>query len=275
MAPPRGLEAARAKYSGSSAAYLSRRLVALDFMNEAMILAGTLLLCVFPFLIVMSAVAGRSAATEFSRHLGLNRQAAADMGHLFNSSGATSSAVTTASLVAVALFALSGATAVQRLYERIFDLHSRGPRDIPRRIIWWGIVLGWLILTGLAGPWARANGLVLYLVLVLVGFTGFWWFAMGFLMGGRISWRRLFPSAVGTGLCWLGMAAVFSATFSGMVISSNQRYGPIGIALDLLSFTLAVGVVIILGAILGLVWQERGLSFRAALGKLHQIRGRR
>lgn len=103
-------------------------------------------------------------------------------------------------------------------------------------------------------------------------FARFWWFAMGFLMGGRISWRRLFPSAVATGLCWLGMAAVFSVTFSGMVISSDQRYGPIGIALDLLSYTLAAGVVIIVGAVLRIVWQERGLSFRAALGKLRRAR---
>lgn len=100
----------------------------------------------------------------------------------------------------------------------------------------------------------------------------FWWFAMGFLMGGRISWRRLFPPAVATGLCWLGMAAVFPVTFSGMVISSDQRYGPIGIALDLLSYTLTAGVVIILGAVPGIVWQERGLSFRAALGKLRRAR---
>lgn len=67
----RGIEAAKVKYSGSSADHLSRRLVALDFLNQAMVLAGTMLLCVFPFLIVLSALTGRSAASEFSRHLGL------------------------------------------------------------------------------------------------------------------------------------------------------------------------------------------------------------
>jgi len=95
---------------------------------------------------------------------------------------------------------------------------------------------------------------------------------MRFLLGGRITWRRLLPCAVATGLCWLGMVAVFSATFSGMVISSDDRYGPIGIVFDLLSYILAVGVVITLGAVVGIVWHERSLSFRAAFRKLRRAR---
>jgi len=55
-----------------------------------------------------------------------------------------------------------------------------------------------------------------------------------------------------------------------MVISSYDRYGPIGVVFDLLSYILAVGVVIILGAVVGIVWQERDLSFRAAFRKLRR-----
>jgi membrane protein len=264
-------ERARKKHADSSAAYLWHRLVALDFMNQAMMLAGTLLLCVFPLLIVLSALTGRGAASSFSRRLGLNQQGAADLGHLFTSSGATSATITTACLVLLMLFAVGGANAVQQLYERIFDLDSRGVRDLLRRLIWAALVVGWLFLDGLVGPTVRAGGPVLFGFVILVAFTGFWWFAMRFLLGGRVTWRRLFPCAVVTGLCWLGMVAVFSATFSGMVISSYDRYGPIGVVFDLLSYVLAVGVVIILGAVTGLVWQERGLSFRAALRKVRRV----
>ena len=168
--------------------------------------------------------------------------------------------------------ALAGANAVQKLYEQIFDLDSRGARDMLRRLIWAGLVVGWIFLGDLAGPTVRAGGPVLVGIVILVAFTGFWWFAMRFLLGGRITWRRLFPCAVATGLCWLGMVAVFSATFSGMVISSYDRYGPIGVVFDLLSYILAVGVVIILGAVTGLVWQDRRLSFRAALSRLGRHR---
>jgi len=38
-----------------------------------------------------------------------------------------------------------------------------------------------------------------------------------------------------------------------------------------LSYVLAVGVVIILGAVTGLVWQERGLSFRAAFRRVRRV----
>jgi membrane protein len=265
-------ERAKRKYVDSPPAYLWHRLVALDFMNQALLLAGTFLLCVFPFLIVLSALAGQGAASGFSRRLGLNQQAASDMGHLFASKTTTSATIGAANLVLLVLFAIAGATAIQQLYERIFDLDSRGARDLLRRVIWAGLVVGWLALGDLVGPTLRAGGPVLFGIAILVAFTGFWWFAMRFLLSRRVPWRRLFPSAVATGLCWLGMVAVFSATFSGMVISSYDRYGPIGIVFDLLSYALAIGVVIILGAVIGIVWHERGLSFRAAVTKVRRAR---
>ena len=267
-----GIEAAEEKHSGSAAGELWHRLDTLDFMNQAMVLAGTLLLCVFPILIVASALAGTGAASSFSRRLGLNQQAAADLGHLFNPAGATDATVTAITIVLLAVFALAGASVVQQLYERIFDLDSRGVRDLLRRLIWAGLAAGWVYLTGLVEPSLRAAGPVVVGIVILVAFTGFWWLAMRFLLDGRVPWRRLFPSAVATGLCWLGMVIVFHFTFSGMVISSYDRYGPIGIVFDLLSYALAVGVVIILGAVLGIVWHERGPSFRSGFAKLRRAR---
>jgi len=213
----RGIEAAEQKYSGSAAEDLWHRLDALDFMNQAMILTGTLLLCALPFLLATAGLAGVSAARSFSRRLGLNQQAATDVGHLFTSSGATSTPVTGITFALLVLFGLAGVSVVQELYLRAFGLDPRGIRDLPRKLIALGLFVGWLFLSGLVGPWARVGGPVLYGLVILVAFTGFWWFSMRFLLAGRIPWRRLFPSAVATGLCWLGMVAVFSATFSGYI----------------------------------------------------------
>jgi membrane protein len=93
---------------------------------------------------------------------------------------------------------------------------------------------------------------------------------MWFLLAGRISWRRLLPSAVATGVFWVGMEAVFAVVFSGMVTSNYQKYGPIGIVFALVSYLIATGVVVILGAVAGIVWRERGLSFRAAFTGLRR-----
>ena len=77
-------------------------------------------------------------------------------------------------------------------------------------------------------------------------------------------------SSIATGVFWLGMEVVFRFFFSGMVISEDQEYGPIGIVFAIMSFLIAIGVVVVLGAVVGLVWQERGLSVTAALRQLRR-----
>lgn len=246
----------------------------MDFINRGMLFAATLLLCFFPFLIIANALAGRSAASGLARHLGLNRQAAADLSHLFTSSTATSNAVTGTAWVWFLLGGIAAATAIQQLYERAFDLESRGMKDVVRRLLWLAVLVGGSLLIGWGGPVIHnAGGPVLLGVLGLVVLTGFWWFTMWFLLDGRMSWRDLFPAALATAVCWIGMEAVFSIIFSSTVISDDKKYGPIGVVFALMSWLIAIGVVIILGAVAGVVWRERGLSFSAGLKKLRRGRG--
>jgi len=266
-------EAGKGKYAGSSAERLWRRLDSMDFINRGMMFAATLFLCFFPFLIVANSLAGRSAASELARHLSLDKQAAADVGGLITSSAATSSAVTGTAWLFFILGGIAAATAVQNLYERAFELDPRGVREMPRRLIWLAVLVGLLVLGGWAVSGLRgAAGPVLLAVIGLVVLTGFWWFTMWFLLAGRVSWRALFPCAVATAVFWVGMEAVFSVIFSGMVTSYDKKYGPIGVVFALMSWLIAIGVVIILGAVAGIVWYERGLSFRAAFKKLRRAR---
>ena len=266
-------EVAKGKYAGSSAEHLWRRLDSMDFINRGMLFAATLLLCLFPFLIIANARAGRSAASGLARHLGLNKQAAADVGHLFTSSAATSATITGTAWVFFILGGVAVAAAIQELYERAFELDRRGFKDMLRGLIWLAVLVGCSALAGWAGPALHgAGGPVLLAVIGLVVLTGFWWFTMWFLLAGRISWRALFPSAAATAVCWVGMEAVFSVIFSGMVTSDDKKYGPIGDVFALMSWLIAIGVVIILGAVAGIVWRERNLSFRAALKKLRRDR---
>jgi membrane protein len=55
----------------------------------------------------------------------------------------------------------------------------------------------------------------------------------------------------------VAMQAVFAVFFSAMVISDETRYGPIGNIFALLSYLIAIGVVVILGAATGLAWHQR------------------
>jgi membrane protein len=239
-------------------------------MNQAMLLAGTLLLCAVPFFLVATAMTGRSAVSALTYRLGLSQQAAAEVGHLFTSASATSNAVTGLSWVFFILAGIAAATAVQGLYQRVFGQDRRGPRDTLRAAIWLILTGGWFALNTSVGPGFRASSPVLWWIVNIPAVIGFWWFTMWFLLAARVSWRRLYPCAVATGAFWLGMYAVFSVIFSGLVISYDRKYGPIGIVFGLMSFFIAIGVVITLGAAVGLMWHDRGLSFRAAVRKLRR-----
>ena len=264
MGPARTVKSLEGTYKGSSAEHLWSRLNALDFINKGMLFAAVLLLCFFPFIIVANALAGQSAVTGLVRHLGLNQEAARDVSGLFASSSTTSNAVTGTAYVFFILGGIAAASAVQDLYERSFELESRGFRDMFRRLAWLVGTVALVSLAALAGPWLHdAVGLWFVAVVGFAAMTLYWWLTMWFLLSARVSWRALFPSAVATAVFWLGMEVVFSIIFSGTVISDDKKYGPIGVVFALMSWLIAIGVVIILGAVVGVVWRERNLSFSA------------
>ena len=145
-----------------------------------------------------------------------------------------------------------------------------------RRFAWLAVTVGWVSFVAVAGPWLHnAVGLWLVAILGFFGLTLYWWGTMWFLLSARVSWRALLPSAVATALFWVGMEVVFSFIFSGTVISDDKKYGPIGVVFALMSWLIAIGVVIILGAVVGLVWRERDLSFSKAFRWLRRSSDRK
>jgi membrane protein len=113
-------------------------------------------------------------------------------------------------------------------------------------------------LTNWTGPWLnRGGGLVLYATVALAGATAFWWFTMWLLLAGRRSWRQLFPSALATGVCWVVMVVGFRLTLSRTITTDYDQYGPVGVVFAIMSVLIAIGVVLILGALAGVVWNDR------------------
>lgn len=53
------------------------------------------------------------------------------------------------------------------------------------------------------------------------------------------------------------MGVVFKLAMSSTITSNYARYGALGVMLSLMWFLVAVGVVIIVGAVIGVVWRLR------------------
>jgi membrane protein len=125
-------------------------------------------------------------------------------------------------------------------------------------VVWIGVAVGVTLLSVWSEPAiTRAGGLALTATVSLLGGTLFWWFSMRLLLAGRRTWRELFPSAVATGICWLGMVIAFRLTMSHTITTEFARYGTIGVVFVIMSLLIAIAVVIMLGPVLGLAWQER------------------
>lgn len=272
----RGSLAARRRYEGSSAESMWQRLNAMDFINQAMQFAGLLLLAFLPFLIVISSLAGVDAATGIARHLGLNAQATKLVRELFNPASKTAAAVDIRGIIFAVFGGIGTAATLQAIYERLFALSSRGMRDFHRQLIWIGAVIGVATLAGWVGPSIRALsagsfllGIAAFILSVL-----FWLFTMWILLSDRVPWRQLVGPAVATSLFWIGLGVFSSFFFSKTVVGDYREYGQIGIVFALMSWLIAIGVVIILGAVVGMVWKDRGLSFSAAFKRLLRTRRR-
>lgn len=250
--------AVRRWWPNSAVGHLWGRLQVLDFVNRGMLFAAVLLLSFVPFMITLQALVGRSAATTVIRRFGLDQQAADDVGRVFTSPANAEHAITGLSWLFFVLAGVAAAAALQELYEHAFDLPHLGRRNTPRQVAWLAALIAMVALANWTAPWLhRVGGVLLDGVVALVSGTVFFWFTMWLLLAGRRGWRRLLPSAVATAVCWVGLTVGFRLTLSGDVTSDYAKYGPIGVVFAVMSVLIAVGVVIILGALAGVVWEER------------------
>jgi membrane protein len=266
MAPPsrparyKALAWARDRYDGSLAQSFLARLTALDFADQAVLFGAGLLVSLLPFVILLSAFASQRIDDDISLRLGLDRQAAGIMDHLFTAAPATLNAATATSLVFLVLGMLAVASSLQQIYEKVFRQdHHGGWRDL-WRLLTWIVVLGAAVVAeSLAErPVSAVAGGGWLAPLVTIGImTPFFWWTMDFLLAGRVAWRTLLPSALITGVFYGGLGLFSKFYFSDTIVSDSKTYGTIGAIFGIMTWFIAIGAVIILGAVVGAVWEDR------------------
>ncbi|MFF9869956.1 YhjD/YihY/BrkB family envelope integrity protein [Streptomyces sp. NPDC013953] len=240
------------------------RLTAADFFNHALQLAALALLCFFPMLIVLTAATGRDTAAVVIRWLGVNQEAADAVASLFVP-GPGSDTVTVVSGALMALGAVAVAGTLQSWYQLLFDVPRHGWRDVAVQVVWlvFLIVFG-AVQTALGRV---TGGLPLRSLTGFLWAAAFWWGTIWVLLSGVVRWRALLPPALITSVCWLGLGLFSARYFSASIVANEQRYGPVGVVMIIISWLVAVGVVIHLGAVVGRMLTDRtgGYGPRAPL----------
>ena len=146
------------------------------------------------------------------------------------------------------------------IYEGTFDkAHAKGAENLFRCCVWIAALAGLLILDGeISGPFRNGPGGPVMLGLVdFVLLTIFFWWSIHFLLAGREPWARIGPSAVATAVFWMGLGVFASFYLSSTLVSDSRLYGKIGVVFTLVTWFIAIGAVITLGAVAGVVWQRR------------------
>jgi membrane protein len=251
-------------FRASTAGTFWSQLNAVDFMNSSLQFAALAVLCLFPFLVTVSAEWGGDARHALIARLGLNKQAAQDLNQLMSSGGHAASDLSIFGGLLVVLGALGIASTLQLWYQRVYDQPPahKWTRQLADRLLWLVGLVIYLVAQDFA--WTRVEkvdtGRVLFYVVTFGLALVFYWWTPHVLLLGRVPWRRLFPTGVATAVCITGLGAFSALLFSAQIVSSSRDYGTIGVVMILLSYLIGFGVCLHLGAVLGRMWNDRHLG---------------
>src|SRR3954447_20166590 len=196
------LTRARDRLSTPTVGRLQRRMTQFEVMNRAMILAALSLMLLIPALVSLSSVLplgdDHSLATSWARHMGLSDQATSAVRQLFKKDTAQGTTTVLSSLVTI-VFAYSWPAEMQRGYQWVWGLPSRGIRDRWRPLTW--LFTFFVVVAGVAGSGAIAAGTAGALFTGVAGFPvvfAWTWWTQFFFLGGRTPYRQLVPGALAT-----------------------------------------------------------------------------
>jgi membrane protein len=231
-----------------------------EFGDRIILFGAALLLSVLPLIILLNALASQRIDDDISQHLGLSSRGSKVIEGLFRHTTLTFNLGVLISIALSLAGTIAVARSVQIIYERAYDVApARGARNLLRCIVWVAVTAAIFILDSVFGVSQEADrvrpeviGLVTFL-----GFALFFWWGPHFLLGGRVPWRSVFPTAIVTSLFWVGLGVFASFYFSSTVISDSDTYGTVGVVFTLTTWFIAMGAVFVLGAVIGVMWLKR------------------
>jgi membrane protein len=261
----------RARVEATRAGHVQRRLVQADLANQGMILAALALTLLLPVLVTLAAVLplGGSASlpAAISVRLGLSAAATNDLQKLFPTPAGVRGSSTVLGSVFTLISAYAWPAALQRGYEIAWGVTSRGWRGLWRPFVWLTafVAVGAVLLElpsspVIPQPW---RALLILLLGAPIVFAWSWW-TQRFLLSGAVGWRPLLPGAVAMTIGLLALRGAAALYGSAAIISNYRQYGPLGIVFMLLTWLLALSVIMLGGPVVGAALSEHRTHSMAA-----------
>lgn len=242
---------------------LLSEIVRIEFIDRCMLIAAQGLLALIPMLVVLQAFLPdltSAAIGSFSEAAGLGRSGEGQVSGQIdpNQVRAQTGLI---GLAIVVFSATSFARAIQRMYERIWELPHVGGIGGARRCFLW--LIGWLITLQLVGALRGllrgtdgllGEGLKLGLQALLL--SALWGVTAWVLLFGRIPWHKLVLGAVLTGTFGLVYNRTSSVFMPAYVDANADQFGTLGIILAISTWLIGFAAVMVASAIVGRVVSE-------------------
>ncbi|WP_406859405.1 YhjD/YihY/BrkB family envelope integrity protein [Streptomyces sp. HUAS MG47] len=255
--------------------HLTSHLISVNVLDSATRLAAQTFLTAVPlvFLVASFAPEGLREQLVESVHalFGLSGSAETELNKALDGAGDPSDELRQTTGAISGLMVLISATAcsraMQRLCERAWSLRGASARVAAWRWLAW--LAAWLVMLAVQGSLRDGFGAGLWLgvPLLLLAEVGMWWWTQHLLLTARVPWLPLLPGAVLTGAA-LGVLTSTATLYVPQVLNhSLDKYGSLGAVFTLLSWLIALCVVVTLGITAGAViarepWAARRLGTR-------------
>jgi membrane protein len=232
------------------------RLVELRVVDRALALSSKLFVAILPLAILSSSLlTGQSFGDELVARFGLTGAGAHAAHVLFASPSQVQSSIGLLGGLILVSSVLSFARALEAVYLDCWRLPPSPSGALKRRLAWLG---GLCVYTALLSPLRSllTDPLGQRLVAAAGAAALFLWTPY-VLLGRRVAWRRLAPTAAITGASILIMGVGSAIALPRMLTNSTEHYGLIGFAFSIVSYLFVVAAVVIAAAALGSLLDER------------------
>ncbi|SEN75177.1 YhjD/YihY/BrkB family envelope integrity protein [Actinacidiphila rubida] len=231
---------------------LTARLLSVNVLDAATRLAAQLFLTAVPFILVAAAFTPQSVRDQLLTSardvFGLTGASEDQLRQLYGAQHSGQDGTRQATGVIGALVALLSATASSRAMGRVCQRAWQLPKTSARMAVWrwftW--IITWVAVLVLQGPMRDGFGAGLWLgvPLIFVMDVGLWWWTQRFLLGGRVPWLLLLPGAVLTAGAMTALSVTARIYMPTALNHSLATYGSLGSVFTLLSWLIAICVVI-------------------------------